>query len=454
MEFRRTSADFRRETKQYEIAIRAERGLTQAECYGELRPMVLVQSPHWMIFTANPRVPGGHREAKPISVQIQMLKDQIGRTYNAMGRARSSRFDDSGTDTDYSDFTDSGTETETEETEGAETSETQTDSDGTETEGTETPSGERDNRNMIQRGEDFLSRLNRLRDYLRRQANDPQTAGSALDKLDSMRPVKYGLRLIASGVSVDFVMLLVTMHWPRDVRRENGIDGWDFNNETESHPMYRKISKHIMRERGIREITRSAIDPETGERKVETPHELFGYALLLAECRIPMMLVGPSGTGKSHLMGQIADYLELAYGECPMTPGASRGDLLGRNTADGFKSAEFAERYVGGGVFNFEEIDASDPQMLIVTNNAIESDRMFNPASGKTLIRHADNILGSTANTLGTGATREYQRERLDGATRDRWRLGRVWLTTDRNLEKKILRDGLERFGGTTYDFS
>ena len=130
-----------------------------------------------------------------------------------------------------------------------------------------------------------------------------------------------------------------------------------------------------------------------------------------------------------------------------MTPGATRGDLLGRYTANPskpFVSSAFNDVYGGGGVFNFEEIDAADPSMLIVLNNALASDELFNSASGESVTKSSDFVAIATANTFGTGANREYSgRERLDSATIDRWRMGRIYVPIDENVEDKILNGAL-----------
>jgi MoxR-like ATPase len=96
--------------------------------------------------------------------------------------------------------------------------------------------------------------------------------------------------------------------------------------------------------------------------------------------------------------------------------------------------------YGGGGVFNFEEIDASDASMLIVLNNALASGKLYNSASGEMVDKHSDFCPFSTANTFGLGSNRDYTaRERLDAATIDRWRMGRIWVDLDENVEESIL---------------
>jgi MoxR-like ATPase len=179
-------------------------------------------------------------------------------------------------------------------------------------------------------------------------------------------------------------------------------------------------------------------------------HPLFGYALLVAESRIPMMLIGPAGTGKSHLTEQVSTYLSseaypdgFPYGEAPMSAGASRSDLLGRHTINAekpFVTAEAIERYSKGGVFSFEEIDRGDPSVLIVLNNALARGILFNPVNGENYSQHPDFVPVATANTMGLGANREYgTAERLDGATLDRFRMGRIFLPLDEGLEEEIL---------------
>lgn len=123
-----------------------------------------------------------------------------------------------------------------------------------------------------------------------------------------------------------------------------------------------------------------------------------------------------------------------------MTPGATRGDLLGRHTVSGFIPSQFVEIYSGGGVFNFEEIDASDPSMLIVVNNALASDSLFNSANGEVYKKHPDFIALATANTFGLGSDSKYTgREKLDLATIDRFRMGRVVVTLDENLADHLM---------------
>jgi cobaltochelatase CobS len=78
--------------------------------------------------------------------------------------------------------------------------------------------------------------------------------------------------------------------------------------------------------------------------------------------------------------------------------------------------------------------------LLIVLNNALASERFYNSNSGEMISKNEDFIGVSTANTFGLGANKDYvARERLDAATIDRWRMGRIWVDLDENVEESIL---------------
>jgi AAA domain (dynein-related subfamily) len=400
------ASDFRPTSKRFKIAQLAENGLSKRETYNELRPLV---ESGLMVFAANV---GGSRVAKPLAEQLQELKNEIGRVYAILGRAATPDFDSPDTPADDVDTTpepDTTPDTTPEpDTDNAD------DDDDTE------PKPEAKGKGRVKDElRKFLAEVRRLRAFCKMKAD----MSKPVDFL-SMRPVQAASKLIPAGIPADALIAAMTINWPQDTKNEAGVKPFDFV----------ALSQEIMAERGLIGKLDSKGDPF---------HNLFGYALVLAENRQPIMLVGPHGTGKSHIAQQLSDYLAVDYGETPMTTGATRGDLLGRFTASPdrpFIAARFDEIYGGGGVFNFEEIDASDPGMLIVLNNALATKRFYNSNSGENVSRHEDFIAVSTANTYGTGATKDYNaRERQDAATLDRWRMGRIWVELDENVEEKLL---------------
>jgi hypothetical protein len=389
------ASDWRKGTKRNLIAELAERGSTKREAYAALRSLVESQTKP-MVFSANV---GGSRTPKPIGEQLVELKNEIGRVYALLGRAKDSRFESEEIPSD---------EIQNEEIEAQEEQEE---------ESTETATEKELNY--------FLRRIREIRAFCR----DRATSGDPIDNI-SMRPAQAAAKLIPAGIPADTLILAMTMHWSPDTRRDAGIDSFDFNSrgQSESCPAFLKVSREVMRSRKI-----------SGEGK----HELFGYLLLLIENGINTMLIGPAGTGKSHIAEQVAAHMNLPYGETGMSAGASRGDLLGRHTISQEKpwiTSEYTAIYSGGGIFNFEEIDRADPGVLVALNNSLAGNTLYNSIDGERYPRHETFTPISTANTFGLGANRNYtSAERLDAATIDRFRMGRLFIPLDEAVEEDIL---------------
>jgi AAA domain (dynein-related subfamily) len=410
----------KRQSKHDMIADLANRGMTKRQAYNELKPLVESQIEP-MVFKANPTEKGGRRIPKPLGEQYKELKNQIGRSYQLIGRSVSSDFESEEIEQEQekeiaADACDkcgkSGVELFHDEESGDSLCEDCLPREQ-EQEKDEKPQAKGKKRILSE-----LQYFEKRKEEIRAFCKQREEMSEPLDDLDTVRPEQAASRLIPAGIPADALLASMVMHWPKDARLDANVADFDFVS----------LSQEIMDSRKIR-----GVDGETA-------HELFGYALVLAECRQPIWLIGPKGTGKSHLAKQLARFLELKYGETPMTPGATRGDLLGRHTIGGFIPAQFCVIYSGGGVFNFEEMDAADPSMLIVLNNALASDTLFNSANGEEYERSSNFIALATANTFGLGANRQYTgRERLDDATLDRWRMGRIFVHRDPKVAKGIL---------------
>jgi hypothetical protein len=390
-------------TKKGMIAELCEAGNSKRETFATLRQLVESQTSPF-VYKRNPERAAGesHRVPLPISEQLISLKNDIGRVYSALGRASSTEFD--------SEEIPDSPETAPDYT-PVEVPENEIEEEEEEEEQTPIAAGKKRIREELKF---FLSEVRRIRQI----CADRAESGAAIDWI-SVRPAQAAARLIPAGIPAAALLHAMLLHIKPEIRR-NDLLVPDFD--------FLKLSGEIMQQREINPSGR---------------HGLFGYVLVLAEERQPVMLIGPAGTGKSFLARQISEYLELNYGETPMTPGATRGDLLGRMTANPeqpFILSQFAEIYGGGGVFNFEEIDAADPGMLLVLNNALAGNTLFNSANGQRYDKSDDFVAFATANTFGTGANREYTgREKLDSATIDRWRMGRVYMPLDETVEESLL---------------
>jgi MoxR-like ATPase len=96
------------------------------------------------------------------------------------------------------------------------------------------------------------------------------------------------------------------------------------------------------------------------------------------------------------------------------------------------------------GVFLLDEMDAADPNVLLVINSALANKRMAvssRPAKPYA-IRHKNFVCIAAANTVGTGADRLYSgRNKLDAATLDRFAIGKVFMDYDPALETALCPD-------------
>lgn len=240
----------------------------------------------------------------------------------------------------------------------------------------------------------LLREVRRIRSWLTSHSPD-------LDHL-SYRPLNDGRKMIEAGIPAKALLYAMAMHWPAQSRVQAGIADFDPERDFE------------------------------GGRAA--------YLDALAKARVLIMLTGPAGMGKSYWAANLARRLGLPFGSIPMAEGATPSWLLGRQTLQGFSESRFAQIWRDGGVFLFDEMDAADPNMLLVINDALANGVLYNPVDGSQIERHPDCILIAATNTLGLGADRNYTgRNRLDFSTLDRWRMGRVTVPYSADTEEAIL---------------
>lgn len=186
--------------------------------------------------------------------------------------------------------------------------------------------------------------------------------------------------------------------------------------------------------------------------KAEVLHECFPKVLDLATCdpRQHIFVAGPSGCGKTHMAGQLAKALGVEFGYMSCSGGINEAHLLGRtipNVQTGkavFVESEYVKKYENGGVFLLDEIDAADPNVLIVLNASLANgvlalpNRMDKPYATK----HKDFICIVAANTFGRGSSRMYVgRNQLDEASLDRFRIGTVSMEYSAAIEQRLCPD-------------
>ena len=155
------------------------------------------------------------------------------------------------------------------------------------------------------------------------------------------------------------------------------------------------------------------------------------YRVIAAGCS--PFLVGPAGSGKSTILAQIAEAMDLPFYPMSVNSLTSDYNIIGYNDANGkYIPTVFRQAYEHGGIFSFEEIDAGNPNVLTVINNAMSQDKYSFP--DKIVEKHPKFILAASGNTYGTGANIQYiGRNPLDAATLDRFVM--VYTDYDAKLE-------------------
>jgi len=165
-----------------------------------------------------------------------------------------------------------------------------------------------------------------------------------------------------------------------------------------------------------------------------TVHEKFEDVAMLVSAAVPVFIVGEAGSGKNHLCKQIADALKLEfYFSNAIT---NEYKITGFIDANGhYHETQFYKAFVEGGLFFFDEIDASVPEVLVLLNAAIENG-YFNFPTGK-FNAHPNFRIIAAGNTFGNGATLQYVgRYQLDAASLDRFAV--IELSYDKNIEQII----------------
>jgi hypothetical protein len=175
------------------------------------------------------------------------------------------------------------------------------------------------------------------------------------------------------------------------------------------------------------------------DRAKEFLHESFDKMISCIEAGVIPMLVGPAGTGKSTAVEQAARH----FGQHFYTANRVQNsfELTGYNDANGrYVPTQFYNAYKNGGIFFFDEIDASSPDALITINTAVAQGYMAFPGETIPVVMHPNFKVVAAGNTYGSGANRQYcGRNNLDAATLDRFMV--IEWGYDKKLEQKIIKD-------------
>ena len=161
------------------------------------------------------------------------------------------------------------------------------------------------------------------------------------------------------------------------------------------------------------------------------------------------LLYGPTGCGKTYLAQKIAEEMGLEVVVESVAAGLAQEDLIGKRLPDStgsfsYFSSEFVRLYGNGGVYIADEIDAADPEILLVLNNALAGDHFTVGAKNegeRRVNRHKDFIFVGTCNTLDGADINHNARQKLDGASLSRLRCGVIEMDYDKEYERKVITD-------------
>lgn len=190
-------------------------------------------------------------------------------------------------------------------------------------------------------------------------------------------------------------------------------------------------------------ITVQSATPREPVTLSDTPrHALFPRVLRAIGAALNVLIVGPAGSGKTTIAEQVAEALSLPF---YMTGAVdSPYKLLGFRDAQGrYEPTAFRRAFEHGGVFLFDEMDASSPSALLAFNAALANGYADFPDG--MVKRHADFRVIAAANTYGAGRDRQYVgRNQLDAASRDRF----VTLPMDYDARLERLLAGPDQLAG------
>lgn len=165
-------------------------------------------------------------------------------------------------------------------------------------------------------------------------------------------------------------------------------------------------------------------------------HYLFEKVLKLVAKNFHVYIYSMPGAGKTYMAQEIAKTLKLEF--------YFSGAILEPYKLIGFKNAkgdyietDFYKCFKNGGLFLFDEMDASNPEALIIINAALANGFLDFPC-GRVVAHEKFRLIGA-GNTNGIDIGASYTaRQQLDIATLDRFIF--LEMTYDEKLEEKFSR--------------
>lgn len=173
-------------------------------------------------------------------------------------------------------------------------------------------------------------------------------------------------------------------------------------------------------------------DGTTRQLDADLVHPQFENLVRAVACRdftgqrLNVLLVGPTGTGKSYACRQVAKLLDLSF--FFQSQADESFALVGYERVNGAqKYTPFVTAFRDGGVCLLDELDRYDTKALTALNAALANGEMVLD-NGEVIKRHPDFICVGAANTFGMGGSSDFTAaERLDLSTISRFAVRLDW---------------------------
>lgn len=155
--------------------------------------------------------------------------------------------------------------------------------------------------------------------------------------------------------------------------------------------------------------------------KVGLQHYRFDELLNLVNNKVPVMLTGDAGSGKTYGAKSVAKALDLDFRIVSFNNEMSLGRTMGFMNANGqYVRTAVRDMYENGGVLILDEFDSANPNVAMALNNLLDGEEYtFDDAQ---VSRHPEFRYVACTNTYGKGANKKYNaRNKMDDATMDRF---------------------------------
>lgn len=159
------------------------------------------------------------------------------------------------------------------------------------------------------------------------------------------------------------------------------------------------------------------------KRPGEIYHHQFDAMAKLVLMGNPVLVVGPSGAGKTHAIRQLSEIMGLNYYNLSYINEEYK--LTGfRDASSNYDTTSFYLAYKYGGLCFFDELDNSHPGAVLLLNEFLGTKKgaSFIFPNKEVVQQHKYFRLVAASNTWGNGADRIHNvRAKLDGATVNRF---------------------------------